>query len=121
MKKLFCLLLVLICLPVISLSDDADVVGCWAHYEMLTDGAPMVSMLYLAEDHTCYFVTQMFHHDEAGFGRKYVGTWNLQSDGSIYAKIGNNSDMELTIYNESIVFDRSTMQIYVNITPFTLN
>lgn len=118
MKKLFCLLLVLICLPVIAFSDESDVVGCWAHYEMLTDGAPAMSMLYLAEDHTCYFVTQMFHPDKAGVGRKYVGTWSLQSDGSIYAKTGNNTDMTLTIFNESLAFDKSTMTVFVNITPF---
>ena len=121
MKKLLSVVLILaILLPFAAFADDSAVVGCWAHYEMQTDGTPSMAMLYLAEDHTCYFLIQAFHHDEAGLGRTHVGTWKIQSDGSIYAKTGNNTDMELTLYNENFAIKKDTLDIYVNITPFSL-
>ena len=122
MKKLICFLFVLVLLvPLAVLADDSSVVGCWAHYETLKDGAPMMSMLYFAEDYTCYYITQAFHPDKAGLGRNYVGTWELQDDGSIYAKTGNNTDMELILYSDSLAYDSETMTVYVNITPFTFH
>ena len=87
---------------------------------MQTTGAPTMTMLYLSADHTCYFVIQSFRTDEPGLGRSYVGTWNIQSDGTVYAKTGNNSDLTLTLYSNNISVDKSTMEVYVNITPFSL-
>ena len=121
MKRLVCLLLVLVLFPLVSLADGSEYVGCWASYETLTDGAPVMSMLYLSEDHTCYFVTQMFHPDSPGLGRSYVGTWEILSDGTLRAKTGNNTETKLKFYtSENYALEAETMRVYVNITPFTL-
>ena len=122
MKKALTVFLILaVLLPFAVLADESDVVGCWAHYELQTDGTPLMSMLYLAEDHTCYFIIQSFNHDGAGLGRAYVGAWSMNSDGSVYAKTGNNSQTDLRFVSENIAVEKSTMEVYVSITPFTLN
>ena len=123
MKRFFVVLLVLaLLIPFTAFAlTESDVVGCWAHYLTAADGSPTMAMLYLAEDHTCYYVIQSFRHDEAGLGRTHVGTWNLQSDGTVYAQTGNNSSTELTFYSQSIAYTKKTMDIYINITPYTMN
>ena len=121
MKKLITIILILaLILPAAALADDSAVVGCWAHYELQTDGTPVMSMLYLAEDHTCYFVIQAFHHDEPGIGRTHIGTWEYRSDGTVYAKTGNSTSTELSFYSESLAINKKTLDVYVNITPFSL-
>lgn len=121
MKKLIAVLLALILLvPVLALADDSDVVGCWASYGVQNNGAPVFNMLYLAENHTCYYIVQSFDVSEAGIGRTYVGTWEIMDDGTLYAKTGNNTDTRLKL-NEShqLAVNMKTMDVYVNITPFT--
>lgn len=120
MKKLIALLLILVLLPVCALASESDVVGCWANYEMLTDGAPCFTMMYLTEDHRCYFVTQMFHEDEEGLGRTYIGSWELQNDGTALVKTGNYAETKL-VFDDSYRFAiTDSMGVYVNITNFTL-
>ena len=121
MKKLFVLILSLVLLlPVLAAADDSSVVGCWASYQLLTDGAPCLTMLYLAEDHTCYYLTQMYHPDREGIGRTYIGSWEIQADGSIFVKTGNNSSVTLSFYNSENFALSDTMEVFVNITAFTL-
>ena len=108
-------------LPAAALADDVDVVGCWAQYSVLTTGAPSMSMFYLTEDHICYFLTQMFDPDEAGFGRTYVGSWEFLSDGTLFVKIGNSAKLNLKLSSSGgFAVDSDTMNVYVNITPFNL-
>ena len=123
MKKLISLLLIVaLLIPVCALASESDIVGCWACYQVLTDGAPCMSMLVLAENHTCYYLIQSYHTDEPGLGRAYVGTWELKSDGTLYAKTGNNSDVTLKFSDSlSLAVDLDTMDVYVNITPFTFD
>ena len=117
MKKLIAVFLVLVLLPVLALADDA--VGCWTHYELLTDGCPYMEMLYLSPDHTCFFLVQAFHADEPGLGRAYIGTWKLNADGTVTAKVGDNTSMTL-FFSESYVgaLDVKTGRMYVNIAKF---
>ena len=122
MKKLIAVVLILVVLiPACAFAiDESDVVGCWAHYDVLETGEPCMSMMYLSEDNTCYYLIQLFHVDEAGLGRTYVGNWELIDDDSLYAKIGNNSDVNLRFTSDGIAIDVETYDVYVNITPFTL-
>ena len=121
MKKLFVLILAFVLLlPVLAAADDSSVVGCWASYQLLTDGAPCLTMLYLAEDHTCYYLTQMYHPDREGIGRTYIGSWEIQPDGSVFVKIGNSATLTLSFYSSQNFAVSDTMDIYVNITDFTL-
>ena len=117
MKKLLALVLIVaLATPVIALADDADVVGCWAHYEKLTTGAPSMSMIYLSEDHVCYYLVQMFNKDEAGLGRTYVGTWEMQSDGTVLAKIGNKAKARLKFSNGfNAALDMETGSYYLSL------
>ena len=118
MKRFFALLLVLVLL--LSASALADgVVGCWAHYELLTTGCPSMTMLYLAEDHTCYYLIQSYDHDEPGIGRTFVGTWEMQADGTVLAKTGNNSDTVLYFSPEyQVAMNTKTFGLFINLSVF---
>ena len=122
MKKLITVLLILaLLLPLSALADDSVVVGCWASYTLLTDGAPNMSMLFLAENHSCYYIIQSFYEDEVGLGRTYIGTWEMLSNGTVHAKTGNYAEINLEFYGDySFAVDES-MNVYVNITPYKLN
>lgn len=96
MKKLITVILILaILLPAAALAGEPDVVGCWATYDRLTTGAPQITALYLSETHKCYYLAQYYHVDEPGTGRAYIGSWEMQSDGSVLAKIGENTSIVL--------------------------
>ena len=121
MKKLFVLILALVLLlPVLAAADDSSVVGCWASYQLLTTGCPCMTMLYLADDYTCYYFTQMYEHDEVGFGRAFIGSWEMQRDGSVFVKIGNNATLTLELYGSNNFAVSDTLDVYVNISEFTL-
>lgn len=117
MKKLITLILILaLILPAAMSAADTGPVGCWAHYELLNDGAPFMTMIYLADDHMCYYLTQMYHTNEPGFGRKFVGTWEQLTDGSVQAKTGNNTSTTLRFSDDySVAMDTDTGSIYINI------
>lgn len=120
MKKLVILILALsLFLASAALADEPDVVGCWAHYELLESGAPTMIMLYLAADHTCYYLNQMYKPDSEGFGRTFVGTWEMNSDGTVSVKTGDNARMELT-FSDSYVgaMDLDTRQLFVNLSKY---
>ena len=115
MKKLFALILILaLLLPVVVLADnpEIDFKTGYAHLELLQDGAPLMSMVYFAEDGTCYFQTQMFHTDEPGLGRSYVGTWEYTSDGNIFAKVGNTATLTLRPTAMGCFVDAGTLELY---------
>ena len=118
MKKLFALILALaLLLSSAALADG--VVGCWAHYELLTTGCPSMEMIYLAEDHTCYFIIQSFDHDAAGLGRTFVGTWEMQADGTVLAKTGNNASTVLYFSPEyQVAMNTKTFGIFINLSTF---
>ena len=121
MKKLLAVFLILaLLLPVAAFADDSDVVGCWASYQLLTTGCPCMTMLYLADDYTCYYFTQMYEHDEVGFGRTFIGSWEMQRDGSVFVKIGNYATLTLELYGSNNFAVSDTLDVYVNITEFTL-
>jgi len=119
MKKLIAVLLIIaLFLPAIALAEGS-VVGCWAHYELLKTGAPSMEMLYLAEDHTCYFIIQSFHEDSAWIGRTYVGTWTLQDNGTVLAKTGENTETILYFSPEyQVAMNTKTFGIYINLSVF---
>ena len=118
MKKLLSMILILaLILPAAVSAAATGPVGCWAHYELLNDGAPDMTMLYLADDHTCYYLTQMYHTDESGLGRQFVGTWEQLADGSVLAKTGNNTSTTLRFSDDySVAMDTKTGSIYINLT-----
>ena len=120
MKKLLIVTLIAaLLLPVFAMASENDVVGCWSGYEMLETGAPTITTFYLAQDHTCYFVIQSFRQTEAGLGRNYVGTWEINSDGTVSVKTGNNSSMTL-LFSDTYVgaMDKETGSLYVNVSKF---
>ena len=120
MKKLITIILVLIMmLPTIATSGDNGVVGCWAHYELSTAGTPSMYMLYLSSDNTCYYIIQSFKNDAAGIGRTYVGTWEMQPNGNVIAKTGDNTNTTLYFSPEyGAALDVRTNQMYINLSKF---
>ena len=121
MKKLITVILILaLILPAAALASGMNSpVGCWAQYELLTTGAPSMCMLYLAENHTCYYVIQSFHEDEPGLGRQFVGTWEQQADGTVLAKTGNNTSTTLRFSDDyTVAMNMETGAILVNLSYF---
>lgn len=120
MKKLLAIILIVaLLLPFSAFADDSDVVGCWAHYELLTTGCPSMEMLYLASDHTCYFLIQAFDHDLPALGRTHVGTWEMQADGTVLAKTGNNSSTVLYFSPEyQAAVNTKTLAVFINLSSF---
>lgn len=121
MKKLITVFLILaLILPAAAIADDSDIIGVWVSTEILEEGSPQMSYLYLAEDHTCYFVIQMFHKNEPGIGRQYVGKWETLSSGDIYAKTGNNTSTTMRV-SGNYAMNRETGTIYTHVLTTTLN
>ena len=89
----------------------------YGHIEVLKSGAPYMAILYLAEDHTCYYLTQMFNTDEPRLGRAYVGTWETLDDGKIFAKIGENSSRTLKPSAMDCLVDVETLEVF---SPFSV-
>lgn len=84
----------------------------YGHIEVAKDGSPYMSIIYLAEDHTCYYLTQMFSTDEPRLGRAYVGTWETLDDGKIFAKIGENTSRTLKLSALGSLVDVDTMEVF---------
>jgi hypothetical protein len=117
MKKLITVILILsMLLPAAALAGESDVVGCWAYYSVSSSGTPSMEMIYLADDHTCYFLIQSFDHDEPSLGRAFVGTWEMQQDGSVFAKTGNNTNTTLMFdTNEyAVAYNPKANKYYIN-------
>ena len=120
MKKLFIIILIFaLLLPFVVLAEDASsFVGVWVSHELLTTGAPSMSYLYLAEDHTSYYVIQSFKPDAPGLGRQYVGTWEITGPGEVYIKTGNNSYVSMTVTGD-YSYDQN-MKIYCHTPTMTV-
>jgi len=93
MKKLLALILALL-LPALAMADWPACTA-WTHSSLTAEGVPYMQYIYLAEDGSCYYTTQLFHPDSEAFGRSYTGTWELLPSGNVYAKTGNNTSLEL--------------------------
>ena len=115
MKKLIAVLLILVLfLPSAVLADGPDFTGCWVHTETLTTGCPSVTFLCLTEDHRCFFLIQAFREEEAGLGRTFVGTWDIE-DGYVVAKTGNNTSTRLQFNEEyTVAFCPDTFSFYIH-------
>ena len=115
MKKLIALSLILaVLLPAAALAFDRelDTDYGYAHMEIAKDGSPFMAVIYFAEDQTCYYLAQMFRQDEPGLGRAYVGIWGYTSDGSIFAKVGENTTRTFKISSLGGLVDMDTMEVF---------
>ena len=116
MKKLLLFVLIVALLLSFSaaLAEDSYFSGSWVHTEMLETGCPSVTFICLTEDHKCFFLIQSFREDEAGPGRTYVGTWEVE-DGYLVAKTGNNTSTRLQ-FNEgyTVAFCPDTFSFYIH-------
>ncbi|MBO7662896.1 MAG: hypothetical protein J6U01_05955 [Clostridia bacterium] len=84
----------------------------YGHIEVTKSGAPAMSIIYLAEDHTCYYLTEMFNKEAPVFGRAYVGTWELMADGSIFAQVGENATRTLKPSVMNTLVDVETLEVF---------
>lgn len=121
MKKLITTILILaMLLPAAALAvRGSEFVGCYVCYELLTTGAPSMAMFYLGPNNICYYLVQQFRPDEPSVGRAFVGTWELQSDGSVIAKTGNNTSMTLIIpEGAAVAYDKELNRYFINISLY---
>lgn len=121
MKKLLALILALL-LPAIALADWPAGTA-WTHSSLSAEGVPYMQYLYLAEDGSCYYTTQLFHPDSEAFGRSYTGTWELLISGNVYAKTGNNTSLELAFSNDKLkaMDENNPTSIFYYVYTFDLN
>ena len=120
MKRLITVILILcLLLPAAALAELPDVTGVWISSELLKDGAPSMSYIYLADDHTSYFVIQAFHPDSPGLGRQFVGTWEWISTDKVFVKTGNNTSTTLRILGD-YSFEETTLTIYLHAPVLTV-
>lgn len=117
MKKLIAVIMILaMILPAVVLADGQPFLGSWIHTETTTSGTPQILAVFLAENGRCYFLAQSFHEDEAGIGRTFVGTWELQTDGSVLAKTGNNTDTLLMFSGDyTVALNLKTYDFYAHV------
>jgi len=116
MKKIVAMILILTLLlsaaAMADTNDSVDEYYAYAHASVAKDGSPIMMIIYFAKDQTCYYVAQAFHHDSAGIGRAYVGTWGYTADGYIFAKIGDNTSLKLKPSVLGSLVDTETMSVY---------
>ena len=116
MKKLILvsLVLVLLLLPPSALALEAEIdyycgYGC---IQVAKDGSPYIAVIYFAEDHTCYYMVQLFRHGESGLGRVHVGFWGYNADGTIFAQTGDNTTSTFKITSLGSIVETSTLEVY---------
>jgi len=115
MKRFVTLFLALaLILPAASLAADPEVSKyCgYAHIEIAKDGSPVVTVIYFAQDQTCYYLAQAFRHDETGLGRSYIGTWGYTADGNVFAKTGDNTSRTFGIASDGSLVDKETWEVF---------
>ncbi len=115
MKKLITVVLIFaLLLPAAALADESYFSGCWVHTETLTTGCPSLTFICLTEDHKCFYLIQSFREDEAGPGRTYIGTWDVE-DGYLVAKTGENTSTRLQFSDDySVAFNPDNYQFYIH-------
>ena len=119
MKKLIAVFLIFALLPIVAVAEDSDVIGCWSTYLIITTGTPLLTMLYIAEDHTCYFTAQYFYSDSPAIGRAYVGTWEIRDEDYLVAKTGDDTETVLYLSpSRDSAIETSTGRLFVNISEF---
>ncbi len=120
MKKLLAVVLLLaLLLPISAFADDSKIIGCWSTYNLRTDGAPVIASLYLSENNVCYYVIQSFSADDVSLGRAFVGTWSKNSDGSITAKTGQNTEVTLVFSPQGgAALNLKTNELFINLKTF---
>ena len=116
MKKLFIVVLVLVLVfPLVAYADDGIpawlIEGSWNHYESTDDGMLLTS-IFLTEDGTAYFVTQLFRDKEPAIGRAFVGSWEKTGRNTIHVIIGNSATMDLTYCSYNMMFDYDLLDYY---------
>lgn len=116
MKKLLAVILILSLLLPVSAFADADVPawlmeGSWNHFQSTADGMLLTS-LYLDDDGTAYFVTQLFNAEGPGLGRAFRGTWEKTGVDTLHVVTGNNSSLDLTYCTYNMMFDYAMQDYY---------
>ena len=114
MKKFVTLILILAL--VVSCSCASAVAawlidGVWTHMETTATGC-LITSLYLTEDGTAYYVTQLFRDGEPGLGRAFVGSWSFTGSNTLHVIIGNNSSIDLTYCTGNMMYDYEMRDYY---------
>lgn len=85
--------------------------GSWNHFEVTNNGMLLTS-IYLEEDGTAYFMTQLFVDGAPGVGRAYVGSWEITSDRYVHIVTGENTCLDLCFKDYNEMDDSATGSMY---------
>lgn len=116
MKKSIVLFLALVvALPVLAFADvdvpEWLIEGSWNHFEDTGDGMLLTSM-YLTEEKTVYYVTQLFDSSGPVYGRSFLGSWEKTGADTVHVKIGNNTSLDLTYCTYNMMYDYELRNYY---------
>ena len=116
MKKLVAVVLLLAMIaPAAVLAEEISNYYGYAHIGVERSGAPVMYVIYLREDYTCYYLAQVFGEDKPLLGRAYVGTWGYTKEGNIHAVTGENTEITFTQTSFGSLCDLENMEIYEQI------
>ena len=116
MKKLLAVIMILaLLLPAASGTaltlSEWMVWGSWNHFETTNNGMLLTS-IYLEEDGIAYFMTQLFSDGAPGFGRAYVGSWEITNDRYVHIVTGQNTSIDRCFKDYNEMDDQATGSMY---------
>ena len=103
--------LVLFCVSFASAVSPTFIEGAWTHLEDTENGC-LITSLYLTEEGTAYFVTQLFRDNEPAIGRAFVGSWSFIDRNKIHIITGNSATLDLTYCSFNMMFDNDLRDYY---------
>ena len=71
-----------------------DFMGMWVNYYDTNSNGATIEAIYLRDDHTVFYMNRRFNASDAGFGREFVGSWEVNGD-CIHIKYGDSAESDL--------------------------
>ena len=107
MKKIVSLLVALVsllfvCSAYAAESTVDDYMGIWVNLYDTKDGGASGEVIYIREDHKVFYVNQSFTDQEAGFGRQYVGSWDVRGN-CIHIIYGTSAESDVYMSNDGFL------------------
>lgn len=115
MKRFFCLLLVLVLFPFVSLSDSDEglYIGTWIYTDYLVNGTLQFIIMDLKDDHSAVTVFGEADGDDTKVpGRSFIGTWSQTGKG-IHVVSGHNTSKDLFLTDDGRIAEKHAGFTYV--------
>ena len=112
MKKLLCVLAVLLLILPSALAEDESIyVGAWAKVQSTDSGGALFEVFYLTENHKVFHFVQNYSAAKPQFGSQAVGLWFPKWTG-IHIIYGDNQECDAEFIDENYLGFRYGTMIY---------